>query len=81
MPIDDGQIENVVLMEIVTLHPDHLTSEELVVRLENGPGGASGAAIESSIAALMRSGLARLTGEVVEPTYAALRAAEILQWC
>jgi DNA topoisomerase IA len=75
----DVRVENVVLMEIATLHPDHLTSEELVVRLEEDRAGASSPAIEDSIEALRRSGLVRLTGEVIEPTYAALRAVEILQ--
>ncbi|HKB52010.1 MAG TPA: hypothetical protein VKC63_11375 [Solirubrobacterales bacterium] len=72
------QVENVVLLQIATLHPDHLTPEELIVRLED-PSDTGRAAILNAIGALKRSGLVRLTGEVVEPTYAAVRAVEILQ--
>lgn len=81
MALDGKQIENLVLTEIVISHPDHLTSEELVVRLEDGPSKTSGVQILDSLQALKRFGLVRFTGDVVEPTYAALRAAEIFDPC
>lgn len=71
-------VENALLSEIIILHPDHLTSEELIVRMEDGPSETGRVAIIDALQALKRSGLVRITGEVVEPTYAALRAAAIL---
>lgn len=65
--------ENVVLLDIVSLHPDHLTTDELVMRLE----GRSPVPIWDALHALRRSGLVRLNGEVVEPTYAAIRATDV----
>lgn len=75
----DLWVENVVLLEIITLHPDHLTREELVVRMEDAPSNTGRVAIMDSLQALRRSGLVRQNGDVVEPTYAALRAAAIFQ--
>jgi hypothetical protein len=75
----DLWVEHALLSEIITLHPDHLTSEELVVRMEDGPSETGRIAILDSLQALKRSGLVRITGEVVEPTYAALRTAAIFQ--
>lgn len=74
----DLWVENALLSEIIILHPDHLTSEELIVRMEDGPSETGRVAIIDALQALKRSGLVRITGEVVEPTYAALRAAAIL---
>jgi hypothetical protein len=74
----DLLIEHALLSEIVVLHPDHLTSEELVVRMEDTPGDTDSIAIRDALQALKRSGLVRFNGLVVEPTYAALRAAAIL---
>jgi hypothetical protein len=76
---NDLRVESVVLLEIVSQHPSHLTSEELVVRLEDGPDGTSRVAILDSLNALKRYGLIRFNGEIVEPTFAAIRAAAILQ--
>lgn len=75
----DLQIEKVVFMQVVDLHPDHLTSDELVVRLEDRQTHTSRTAIEEAISVLKRSGLARVNGDVVEPTYAAIRAVAILR--
>jgi hypothetical protein len=75
----DLWVEHSLLSDIVVLHPDHLTSEELVVRMEDGPSNTDRVAILDALQALRRSGLVRLNGEVVEPTYAALRAAAIFQ--
>jgi hypothetical protein len=38
LPEQDLRVESVVLDQVVTLHPDHLTSEELVVRVAQSPG-------------------------------------------
>jgi hypothetical protein len=75
----DPWVEHALLSEIITLHPDHLTAEELVVRMEDGPSETGRIAILDSLQALKRSGVVRITGEVVEPTYAALRTAATLQ--
>lgn len=72
--VQDRQAERMVLAEIVALHPARLTTEELVTRLEAGPGDRL--PILDALGALKRSGLARL-GDVIEPTLAAIAAAEI----
>jgi hypothetical protein len=76
----DLWVEHSLLSEIIILHPDHLTSEELVVRMEDGPSDTGRVAILDTLQVLKRSGLIRFNGEVVEPTYAALRAAAIFQF-
>lgn len=73
----DLRVEQALLLEIIYLHPDHLTSEELVLKMEDGPNDTDRIAILDSFQALRRSGLVRLNGEVIEPTYAALQAAVI----
>ena len=75
----DLMVEQALLSEIIFLHPDHLTSDELVLRMEDGPSDIGRITILDSFQALKRSGLVRLNGEVVEPTYAALRAAAIFE--
>jgi hypothetical protein len=71
-------VENAVLQQIVSLHPDHLTSDELVVWLEDQPTGTGRSEIMSAIGALKHCGLVRQNGKALEPTFAALRAAAIL---
>jgi hypothetical protein len=79
-PVDrDLWVEHVVLLEIVSLHPDHLTFEELIVRLEDQASDTDRTAIMDSLQALKRSGLIRFNGDVVEPTFAAVRAAAIFE--
>jgi hypothetical protein len=75
----DLRVERALLSEILFLHPDHLTSEELVLKMEDGQSDTGGVAILDALQALKRSGLVRLNGEVLEPTYAALRAAAIFE--
>jgi hypothetical protein len=70
-------IENAVLSEIVAEHPDHLTTAELVIRMEEAPSDTDRVTIMDALRMLERSSLVRLNGEVVEPTHAALRAAAI----
>jgi hypothetical protein len=73
----DTRVESSVLHEVVISHPVRLTSEELVVRMEDTPSDTGGVAILDSLHALKRCGLIRFNGEVVEPTYAALCAAKL----
>jgi hypothetical protein len=70
------QVERTVLLEIVALHPDRLTPEELSVGLEDQPDRL---AILDAIDALKRSGLVRSTGEIIEPTHPATCMAAILE--
>lgn len=65
-----------VLLEIVALHPDHLTPDELATRLEDQPDRL---AILDAVDELKRCGLVRATGEVIEPTHPAACMAAILQ--
>jgi len=74
----DLWVENALLSEMVTLHPERLTSDELVLRLEEESSGTGRTAIEDALQALRRSGLVRATAGVLEPTHAALRAAAVL---
>lgn len=75
----DLWLEHALLSAIVFLHPDHLTAEELVVRMEDEMSEIDRVAVLDTLQALKRSGLVRLNGKVVEPTYAALCAATIFR--
>lgn len=70
-------VKRIVLSEIIALHPERLTEAELVVRLEDNPREMDRLAISDAIGELKRSGLVRFTGDVIEPTHAALGGAEI----
>lgn len=70
-------VQQALLSEIIALHPDRLTPEELIQWMKAEPSAADRIAILDALLALKRSGLARQNGEVVEPTHAALRADEI----
>lgn len=72
----DRHVERMVLLEIVALRPDRLSPEELAVRLEDRPDRL---AILDAIDALKRSGLVRLTGEIIEPTHAAVCMSAIFE--
>jgi hypothetical protein len=73
----DLQIKQALLSEIITLHPDHLTPTELILWMGGGSSNADRIATLDALQVLKHSGLVRQNGEVVEPTYAALRADEI----
>jgi hypothetical protein len=73
------RLENALLAEILTQDPNHLTQDELTLRMEDGPSGTDRSAVLDALQELKRSGLVRLSGEVIEPTFAALRAAEIFE--
>jgi hypothetical protein len=76
MALDPKQVELAVLLEVVELHPNHLTSAELVVKLSGERDEQE--ELKAAIRRLKDSGLLRGTGDVVAPTDAALRAAAIL---
>jgi hypothetical protein len=74
------QLENALLTEILTQDPNHLTQDELTLRMEGGPTGTNRIAVLDSLQELKRSGIIRLNrDEVVEPTFAVLRTAEIFE--
>jgi hypothetical protein len=70
------QVERVVLEEVLHLHPDHLTVQELILRLSQGRDEEE--LIEHSIRDLKGSGLLRNVADVLVPTHAAIRAAALL---
>lgn len=76
---DKWQVEHGLLSEIIDLHPNRLTVDELVVRMKGGSGGTDRVAILDPLDELRSCGLVRLNGDVVEPTLAALSFAEIFQ--
>jgi hypothetical protein len=77
MPLNHDEIERAVLTEIVCLHPARLTLPELELRMTADRNHSEGAAVKDSIQMLKRSGLVRQNGDVLEPTYPALRAAAV----
>jgi len=73
----DQRLEIAILTEVVGLHPERLTRDELTLRMADGPGEADRVVVGDCLQELRRDGLIRLNGEVVEPTRAAMRAAEV----
>lgn len=74
-------LERTTLVEVIELHPERLTIEELIVRTATNPDDFKKAdAIRQAIRDLRRSGLVRYRNddELVEPTHAALAAYELL---
>jgi hypothetical protein len=69
-------LEATLLQEIAMFHPDRLTTDELVLLMENQRRRRDD--ILDALTSLQRSGLLRRTGEVIEPTHVALRAYELL---
>ena len=70
------KVEQALLSEIISL-PDHLTPEELVLWMRGKTDDTERVEILDALLVLKRSGLVRQNGEVVEPTYAAIRMDEI----
>lgn len=79
MPLDDEQLEHAVFIEIVALHPIHPTLGELHLALSDSRAELGIHAVEDSLWSLRRFGLIRENGKVLEPTLAALHAAEVIQ--
>jgi hypothetical protein len=76
----DRQVQDVVLRQIVSLHPVLLTSDELVVWLEGSPADDIGRhEIVGAIGMLKRSGLLRQCGKTLEPTLPAHCALKVLR--
>lgn len=76
----DLWVQDLVLMQIVGLHPALLTSDEMVAWLEDSPtDDIDRFEIMDAIDRLRRSGLLRQGGEVLEPTFAALCALKVLR--
>jgi hypothetical protein len=73
------QFEQAVLAMVIELHPDHLTSAELICEMTFDPANRSDEEeIRHAIRDLRRSGLLRENGEALVPTRAALRAYAVL---
>jgi hypothetical protein len=80
LPDERGlRLENSLLMEIVGQHPVLLTQEELILWMEDCQAGTDRIAILDALQELKRSGLIRFNGEVVEPTFAAVRSIAIFE--
>jgi hypothetical protein len=73
------RLEHALLDEVLTQDPNHLTQDELTLRMEGGPNGTDRSAVLDALQELKRSGVIRLNGEVVEATFAVLRTAEIFE--
>lgn len=78
---DPALVEQLILEEAIELYPQRLTVGELSLRIVADPD--DGLEVETAIHAirdLRRSGLFRYRNDdqVVEPTHAALRAAQLL---
>lgn len=74
-------VERTLLEEVVELHPERLTIEELALRTAPDPDDSADVeAIRQAIRDLRRSGLLRYRNddEVVEPTHAAMTAYALL---
>jgi len=70
------QVERAVLEEVLDLHPDHLTTQELILKISWDRD--EGEVIEHSIRDLKGLGLLRNVGDIVAPTHAAIRASTLL---
>jgi hypothetical protein len=72
-------LEKTILEEVIELHPERLTIEEIVGRIAVDPEAFEEVdAIRRGVRDLRRSGLLRYgTEEVVEPTHAAMAAHEL----
>jgi len=72
------QVERAVLEEVVGLHPDHLSAAELVRKMTIGDDWTERERIEAAVRELRGAGLLRSVGDVLAPTYAALRFAALV---
>jgi len=73
-----AQIERAVLEMVFELHPDQLTTDELVLKVAGHRDPTEPNNIRDAIRDLISSGLLRNIDEVVAPTHAALRTAALL---
>ncbi len=74
---EDRLLEHGVLAMILTLHPQHLTTDELVLKVAGDQEPPPDESIRQAIRSLKGSGLLRRVGDVVQPTHAAVRMDEL----
>jgi hypothetical protein len=75
---EDRLLEHAVLTMILNLHPEHLTTSELILKIAGDQEPADEESIRQAIRDLKGSGLLRCTEDIVQPTHAAVRAADLL---
>jgi hypothetical protein len=76
---DENQLlEHGVLTLILTLHPEHLTTDELVLKVAGDQEPPPDESIRQAIRSLKGSGLLRRVEDVVQPTHAAVRMDELV---
>jgi hypothetical protein len=63
------------------LHPTRLTDEELILRIAAWNSDADALMVEDLLREFRRCGLVRAEGEVIGPTFPALRTYEIITRC
>jgi hypothetical protein len=76
----DRLLEHAVLMMVLDLHPEHLTIAELVLKLTRDREPSDEMRIPEAIRGLRASGLLRQSEDVVGPTHAAVRMADLCAW-
>lgn len=74
---EDRLLEHGVLTMILNLHPEHLTTAELVLKVAGDQEPSDEEPIRQAIRNLKGSGLLRRVGDVVQPTHAAVRMNEL----
>lgn len=74
----DRLIEHAVLTMVLDRHPEHLTDDELVLEMVTADQAQSDDAIRRAISSLIGSGVLRRQTDVLEPTNAAVRTADVL---
>src|SRR4029077_19865953 len=79
LPLDQRQVELAVLVEVIELHPDHLTPAELVLKISGERDESED--LVNSIRELIDCGLFRSVGDVLAPTQAALLPTPMLTPC
>jgi hypothetical protein len=71
-------VEHALLMEVLLLHPTHLTEEELILRIAAWDSDTDALLVRDLLREFRRCGLCRVEGEVIKPTFPALRTYEII---
>jgi hypothetical protein len=75
---EDRLLEHGVLATILSMHPEHLTTAELVLKIAGDQEPSGEESIRQAIRNLKGSGLLRRVGDVVQPTHAAIRMDELI---
>jgi hypothetical protein len=74
-------VEHALLMEVLLLHPTHLTEEELILRIAAWDSDTDALLVRDLLREFQRYGLTRAAGEIIGPTFPALRTYEIITRC